>query len=447
MTLAPESLRGRFLLAILLWVGLGTGAIWWSSVRLFTAHVEDQYHEELQVHVRELAGLTRLGPDGNPQLSRPLSDPRYGVPLSGFYWQVTRPGAPALRSASMTRGALDDSVANSPSIRHQIALGPTGPAVSYGFLQKPQNGTAIHFVIATDKRLMQEIINRFTQELSLWLVLLATALVLSGIAIITFGLRPFGRLRTAIANLQNGTTQRLAGDFPDELKPIVTDLNAYAERNAEIVDRGRIQAGNLAHSLRTPLAVMTDEAEKMLEAGFGQQQATIFLTESEKMQHQIDYHLARNRSGGSLSGLGTTARFDQILPPLLSAMRRLHPTKVFLVEGPLTSGLVFPCDPDDLSEIMVNLLDNAGKWATKQVRVAWTNTEQGHRISVTDDGPGLSPDEIERAFVIGTRFDAEKSGSGLGLAISRDIVRDYGGELALAVGPGGGIQAVVHFCR
>ncbi|MGD9811874.1 MAG: sensor histidine kinase, partial [Sphingobium sp.] len=110
------SLRFRFLLAIMLWVILGIGAIWLSATSVFEAHVVQSYHEELDVHVRELGRLTRIGKDGQPELTRPLSDPRYEEPLSGFYWQITSPGKRSLRSESLTRGALNEDVAHSPQI-------------------------------------------------------------------------------------------------------------------------------------------------------------------------------------------------------------------------------------------------------------------------------------------------------------------------------------------
>ncbi len=209
MTRLFSSLRARFLAAILIWVALGIGALWFSSVRLFSSHVEQQYHEELEVHVRELAELTVLDAAGNPRLSRPLSDPRYAVPLSGFYWQIGRPGYRSLKSPSMTRGALDEDVAHSPDILHRVENGPTGPTITYGFERAVPGGAPLHFVIATDERLLRAVIASFTRELSLWLSLLALALLASGLAIITLGFRPFNRLAARIAALPRGQADHI----------------------------------------------------------------------------------------------------------------------------------------------------------------------------------------------------------------------------------------------
>lgn len=427
------SLRGRFLLSILLWVALGIGAIWFSSVRLFTLHVEMQYHEELEVHVRELGTLTVLDEKGRPHLTRPLSDPRYVEPLSGFYWQVTRPGFGALKSSSMIRGALDYDIAHSPKILHRVANGPTGHAIVYGFIREAPNGPPVHFVIATDERHLKRIITEFTRELTKWLTLLAFALLTSGLAIITLGFRPFGRLSVAIERLRHGSAINIQGRYPDELQPLVADLNSYIARNNEIVARGRVQAGALAHSLRTPLAVITDEAERMLE-GQRPDAANILLEQNARMQRQIDYHLARVRSGGTRIGLATRISVAELLPPLLAAMRRCYPDKRFDAKVP--DGYSVAMDEDDLSEILNNLLDNAGKWTVSEVVVS----AGPDCISVCDDGPGIAPDRLEKVFDIGEAAKDGRGGSGLGLAIARAIARDYGGDIIADT------QCIDRFC-
>ena len=437
------SLRARFLVAILLWVALGIGTIWFSSVRLFSSHVEAQYHEELEVHLKELAGLTVLDASGKPHLARPLSDPRYAVSLSGFYWQISRPEFGTLKSPSMTRGALDSDIAHSPDILHRVEDGPTGHVIVYGFTKPAPAGPPLHFVIATDERHLQRIIASFTRELSIWLALLALALLASGFAIITFGLRPFSTLAQGIRNLHAGQSDALAGPFPDEIQQVVTDLNAYAARNTAIIERARVQAGNLAHSLRTPLAVMTDEAERMQDADESSPQAQVFLDQAAQMQCQIDYHLARARSGGSRQAIGARADLAEVLPPLLSAMRRIYPAIAFQTGPNLPSAPIIHADPEDLSEILSNLLDNAGKWAAGNVILDWSDTGHGGVIEVADDGPGMAAPLLARAFEIGVRFDDKPNGAGLGLAISRDIARDYGGELTLRNRPEGGLCAAL----
>ncbi|MBD3730689.1 MAG: HAMP domain-containing histidine kinase [Sphingomonadales bacterium] len=439
------SLRLRFALAISLWVLLGVGAIWYSAVRVFTEHVELGYHEELEVHVRELARLTRIGADGQPELSRPLSDPRYEEPLSGFYWQVTLAGKRTLRSQSMTRGSLDEHVAHASRITHQTDNGPTGPAITYGLLRKAPDGEDIHFVIATDQAELDRVIGSFTRALTVWLAGLATVLLATGLGIIHFGMIPLNRLAEAGARLRSGKAQWLEGRYPTEIAPMVEDLNAHIEHNAGMIARARVQAGNIAHSLRTPLAVITDEAERLEQSGKAPGTAAVMLEQALKMENQIEYQLARVRSSAGRQAVGATSVLPDLLDPILSAMKRLHRDKSFTLDSAGEGPVVLPVDPVDLAELLSILLDNAGKWAREQVQVRIVQRAGGGvEIAIRDDGRGMSEAEIARAFELGSRFDDSVPGSGLGLAIAHDIAGSLGAKLTLEPALPG-LRAIVRF--
>ncbi|WP_417595979.1 ATP-binding protein [Parasphingorhabdus sp.] len=440
-----HSLRLRFMIAILLWTALGITSIWYSSTRLFEMHVERQYHEELDVHIKELDRLTKLKANGQPFLSRPLSDPRFAVPNAGFYWQITRQGYEPIKSASMTKGGIDDSIANSPQVSHGHQVGPTGKAITYGLIRPTADGDSVRFVIATDQRLLDAITNEFEAELKLWLAILALLLLASGGAIILFGLRPLDRLRKASETLRRGEADVIEGNYPSEIAPLVGNLNAYISSNRELIVKARVQAGNLAHALRTPLAVMTDEAERMAEQENGSAAAT-FLEQCRLMTQQIEYQLARARSVAGKGKAIQASDFSATAMTVISAMERLHPDKSFRLENSLPSSLRLAIDPVDLSEIMGCLLDNAGKWANRCVVCRAEVAEGRAIIEIADDGLGLQEENLETAFEIGSRFDAVKTGSGLGLAIARDIARGVGGEITLIANPSeeGGLIARLY---
>jgi signal transduction histidine kinase/HAMP domain-containing protein len=435
--LSTGSLRLRFLLATMLWVGLGVGGIWFAAISVFERHIEEMYHEELEVHVRELARLTELDATGRPQLTRPLSDPRFEVPLSGFYWQVSVPDRPVLRSDSMTRGTLDAATAYLPEIVHTLQDGPTGPTITYGLLERGPAGEAVHVLIATDQSELDEDIASFTDELSLWLAALAALLLGTGFAVIDFGLRPLARLGEAVNRLREGGAGRLEGNYPAEIVPLVTDLNEYVSQNNEIVSRARVQAGNLAHSLRTPLAILTDEAERLMKSDCCATSGRVLLTQATTMQQQIDYQLARARSAAGAKVPGSRAVLPDLAVPILNAMRRLHPDKQFEM-SPLAHPIALQADPVNLSELFSILLDNAGKWAKSNVRLSFDAQTAGpSTISITDDGPGMTRDEISKACEVGTRFDPAKPGAGLGLAMALDICENLGATLEFSRGDGG----------
>ncbi|NKI99460.1 HAMP domain-containing sensor histidine kinase [Novosphingobium sp. SG707] len=433
---AAHSLRLRFLLAILLWVALGIGGIWYSATRVFTRHIEAQYHDELYGHVRELAGLVNISKDSHLSLSRPLSDPRYLEPMSGYYWQVSVHKGDRIHSASMVRGVIDEDIAHSPEIFHSIDNGPTGKTIAYGFTGFTPDGRIVHYVIAVDKRYLDQAIASFTRELTLWLTALAAALLITGYAVVMFGLRPLNRLATAIGQLREGTSARLEGAYPSEIAPLVEDLNAYIAGNEAVIERARVEAGNLAHGLRTPLAVITDEAERLARQPESARAARALLDQAHVMVQQIDFRLARTRSAAGARASLRVSHLPEAVLPILSAMRKLHPDCAFDLSAPAPVRMAI--DPVDLSELVSNLLDNAGKWARR--RVVLTIAE-GPRIRVEDDGPGMSEEQIARACEIGSRFDADMPGSGLGLAIARDIAEAYGLRLRLSSPPGGGLVA------
>ncbi len=426
------SLRLRFIVAMLAWIIAGLVVIGLSTSALFRRHVEQQFHDELQVHLVELAGLTRLKPDGSLTLDRPLSDPRYSMPDSGFYWQVERHGAPVLKSASMPEGALDPSLAHQPDILHRLAPGPTGPTMTYGFARPaPDGGSELHFLIATDERILNYVIHAFDAELRRWLVLLAIALLGTGAIVVIYALKPLERLGAAVASVRTGSTRRMEDGWPREIAPLVQDLNSLLDQHDAMVASARIEAGNLAHSLRTSLAILTDEAETLASGAAGDSAATL-LEQCRRIARQLDWHLARARAGAR-AGIGTS--LPRALDPIASAMERLHAGRGIRFSMDAAPPATLAIEPEDFAEIISNLADNAGKWAKSQVSISRGTDGNTDWVAITDDGPGIPEADRPEAFEIGKRLDEHTPGFGLGLAIARDLAARYGGTVAL--GPRG----------
>ncbi len=430
--LAGLSLRARLVIAVLAWTGLGTAAIWLAATRIYATHVEEHFNAELAVHVEELSRLTRLRADGQPELVRPLSDPRYEVPESGYYWQISVDGRPPLGSASLAGKRLDPAIAHSQSVQHVDAAGPTGPAITYGLVRREADGTELHFVIATDHSELDSLVERFTRDLTVWFALLGAGLLAAGVAMAGITLRPLAGLREGLARLRRGETNGLEGEFPAEVDPLVDELNAFIRNNAEKVAAARVEAGNLAHSLRTPLAVITDEAERSVRDGFRDGAAQMLLDQARTMQLQIDYHLARVQARGGAGLPGATTALSSLVDPVIQAFQRLYPDKAFVIDRRLEGDPVVQGDRVDLLEVLSVLLDNAAKWASRKVAVTLEQAGDRLLIAIADDGPGMDGADLEAAFGIGVRFDSAKPGSGLGLAIARSICADLGAELTLA---------------
>lgn len=343
----------------------------------------------------------------------------------------------------MTRGSLDEQIAHSPKILHTLDNGPTGPAITYGFTSTGPRGEVIHFVIATDQRELDRLVNSFTRDLTLGLVALGALLLATGLAIIEFGLHPLDRLSRAIGRLRRGEAIELEGRYPVEIAPLATDLNAYIRQNSDMIARARVQAGNLAHSLRTPLAVITDEAERLAERPGSVEAAQVLLDQARTMEQQIEYQLARVRASAGQLASGRTTRLPDVALPILKAMERLHPDKSFVLDPGGCTGLVLPVDPVDFAELIAILLDNAGKWAKIQVVLTLACNSEGEvTVTIIDDGPGIPEAELDRVFSLGVRLDPAMPGSGLGLTIARDIARIHNLDLVLANGESGALATV-----
>ncbi len=425
---ARGSLRLRFIVAILVWIVAGLVVIGFSTSALFRRHVEYQFHDELTVHLVELADLTRLDAAGRPVLDRPLSDPRYGMPNSGYYWQVERDGFPPLQSGSVKRGALDTTLAHQPDIVHRLAPGPTGPTMTYGFARSATDGgSELHFLIATDEQILNDVIGAFDAELRRWLGLMALGLLGTGALVILYTLKPLDRLGQAIAAVRNGSARRMEEGWPAEITPLVADLNGLLDTNDAMVARARVEAGNLAHSLRTSLAILTDEAETLARGETGDSAATL-LEQCRRIGRQLDWHLARARASVRQ---GARTPIPDAIAPIAAAMQRLHAGRTiqFAIDG--SAPVALAIEPEDFAEILSNLVDNAGKWAGSRVGIDWRISGPHVLLSVTDDGPGIPEPMRAAVFQVGSRLDEQAPGSGLGLAIARDLARRYGGDVSL----------------
>lgn len=439
-----KSLRARFLLAVSVWVVVGISAVGLATTYVFSRHIEQEYHEELEVHIVELANLAQFE-GGKIRLARPLSDPRYQVSLSGFYWQVSVDGGETLRSPSMSRRELDPEIAHAQTIDHSYEQGPSGPAIAYGMVRHAPSGQTVHFVIATDRRILDQTVSRFVNDLVRWLLMLGLGLFATGLSVVLFGLRPLDRLASALARLKAGRIDRIDGTYPAEIQPLVSDLNAFIAHNQAVVERSRAQAGNLAHALRTPLAIVTDEAERLASGADARESAEVLIDQSRIMVRHIDYNLARARASGPTQMGDPSTSLPSGLSPLIEAMRKLHPHVVWYLEVETDQEMRIAIDPVDFIELVSNILDNAGKWARHAVTVPIQVHAGAILLTVKDDGPGMTAEQIADATRSGVRFDETRSGAGLGLAIAKDIANTWDVGLEIVSPPQDGLTVELAF--
>jgi signal transduction histidine kinase len=254
------------------------------------------------------------------------------------------------------------------------------------------------------------------------------------------GLSPFHQLRARLADVRGGREPRVTGDYPSEVQPLVEDLNALLQDREERVRRALAKAGDLAHGLKTPLAVLAQEAEVAERAG--QIEVAVALREQvERMRRQIEYHLAHARAAASRATHQAQCAVVESAEALARTMRRLHADRDLAITIAAPPEHRVRVSREDLDEMLGNLLDNACRWAKSGVTVESTTSEGMVAIRVEDDGPGIAPSLREAVLQRGVRADQTGAGTGFGLAIVRDLAELYGGAIELSASPHGGLRA------
>lgn len=270
----------------------------------------------------------------------------------------------------------------------------------------------------------------------------AAIFLTAGFLQMRLGLSPLSRLRGSLADVQRGRKPRLEGAYPVEIQALADDLNRLLDERDARVARAQAQAGDLAHALKTPLAVLAGETDRMSAAGHDDVAAAA-RQQIERMRRQMDWHLARARAAASGPSASVRASIRDSADGVARTVRRLHADRHLTIDVDMPTDVVAKAERPDLDEILGNLVDNACKYAKSRVLVSVTTAGPLAAIAVDDDGPGLDPAVRTAVLQRGVRADEAPGGSGFGLAIVRDLAELYGGGVVLETSPLGGLRAVV----
>jgi signal transduction histidine kinase len=273
-----------------------------------------------------------------------------------------------------------------------------------------------------------------------WIVGMALVFIAIGVWMMRRGLSPFDELRARLTNVRNGSEKRLEGRYPSEVQPLVNDLNALLDHRDEVVRRALGKAGDLAHGLKTPLAVLVIESQRAEDAGQLELAAEMRM-QLDRMRRQIDYHLAHARAAASGSTLGARSSVLESASALARTLLRLHADRGLTIDVHVDPDHAVQVQREDLDEMLGNLLDNACKFARSRVVITSSINGSSLLITIDDDGPGLDPTLRDAVLQRGVRADEAAPGSGFGLAIVRDLAELYGGSIALEQSPEGGVRA------
>lgn len=400
---------------------------------LFGAHVERRALAELSAQLDQLLAGVDRAPDGAIVLARAPSDPRFAVPYGGLYWQIEAPGR-VLRSRSLWDQALvlpADDLADGAEHVHDLA-GPDGSALLVmersATLQARLGGGILRAAVAMDRTELVLAQRDFMRDLLPYSAVLAAALILAGWAQIAVGLRPLAKVSDRVAAVRSGIAPRLGGDFPAEVRPLAAEVDALLDQREAEVARARARAGDLAHGLKTPLQALLGEAGRLRTHGRASA-AEAIEDIAGAMQRHVTRELVRARV--AMPGRAARAELAPLVANLVRVVARTPQGARLRWHQDVPEGLVAAADPDDLTEALGALIENAARHARTDLHIM-ARAEGGQiAITIRDDGPGIAPERIAALMARGARADTAGAGNGLGLAIAAEIATALGGTLTL----------------
>jgi signal transduction histidine kinase len=449
-SLKPNSLAARLIMAAAVWTLVGLAAGGYVLSDSFRQAMRDNFDTQLQVDLDGMIASAEPDTNGAVVLREDYLNRRFARAYSGLYWQIApAKGGPVQISHSLLDRTLKIRKAHYvQGLIWGYAEGPDNQTLrvlarrasfAVPATPDPSDSRSYVFIVAGDVSSLNAEIADFNGTLFWSFILLFAGFVAAVFLQVRVGLMPLRRVGEALARIRSGGAQRLEGHFPREIAPLVVELNSLIEHGAEVVGRARTHVSNLAHFLKTPLTVLTTEAE----ANPGPFAETV-KRQVDAMRRQVDHYLVRARSAGALNVLGNRTQVAPVLEDLARVLRRIHAERGIEIAVACPSALHFRGERQDLEEMAGNLMDNACKWARTRVAVSAARQDGAiFRITVEDDGPGLEPSDRDRVFARGERLDESVPGSGLGLSIVRDISKLYRGDLALGKGGLGGLSSVL----
>jgi signal transduction histidine kinase len=445
-----RSLRARLWIGAALSITLALAVAGLGLLTLFERHVERRIGEELRAQLNQLAAAVTVTPEGELQLAREPADPRFGQPLSGLYWQIdgaTGPGLLRSRSLWDYVVELSDDDLDPGTVHAHEVMGPDAQRLLVRErrirLQGADGLTSLRLMVGMDRAELMTARDAFAADMLPYLALIALVLGLATFVQIQTGLAPLDAVRRGLGEIRTGRTRRLGEAYPDEVMPLVGEVNALLEAREQAIERARAWTADLAHGLKTPLGALVADAQRLRKQG-NAPLADDLEHLAMGMRRRVERELVRVRLRSG-AGVQAPAHVD-----VVETIHRLLRTLQRTPEGArLAWRLVAPEQAraavigDDLLELLGNLLENAAKWARTQVDIRVTAGDR-IEISIEDDGPGVPVEQIPRLGERGLRLDERREGSGLGLAIARDVVDAYGGVIRFEPATQGGLSVRIQ---
>jgi signal transduction histidine kinase len=455
MTMRRDSIAFRLIVTALCWTLVALPLTGFLIHTIYAKETRGEFDAEVSRWLTVVLASSldhtglELGPPGE------IGEALFSVPKSGWYWQITPIDAHAEKryvSASLATGELPSPfrqwvAPDNNSVRWSYANDAVGQRVRIAEqihqFGDELTGPRYSFIATGPADWPEAKISEFRRR-----VLNALSLVGLGFLAVTlfqvhFGLAPLRVVEKGLSEIRSGQASKLEGQFPAEIESLQAEINALIQSNQEIIDRARTQVGNLAHALKTPLAVITNEARDE-PSPFGAKVAE----QSQIMREQITTYLDRARTAAGVPTIGRVTDVKPAVEALQRALTRIYRDKGITIDLQCPTDVKFQGEKQDFEELLGNLLDNACKWAKSKVYVTITPppvtspaTVRRLTIMVEDDGRGLTPDQLTKIGKRGLRLDEATPGTGLGLSIVNDLIASYRGTFTVSASSHGGLNA------
>lgn len=460
MRFLPTSLRARLLIGATLFTLVTLGVTLIVMDRVLTHFVTGQIDQRLDNKIVALASQLRIDADGHIALDGNADGPPFDVPRHQSFWWIAGPHnilksgwlapdafsapTPAQIAASPApRPPPPGDAQRAPRPRTLETIGPDHVASHLRVVIRDIAGTQVMILAAAPQRAILDPLHEALRTVAGAIVVLGIAMLLAGAWLVHLVLRPLGLLRSDVADIRVGHREALQTDGPGELAPLVGELNRLLAQNAENLARARRHVANLAHGIKTPLATLSLGVGRLNEPD-----RTTLVPLVDAIERRVRHHLGRARAAALDGPVRSRTNIHAHLVDVVAALEKIHADRSLCVAVDCARDLVVACEPQDLDEMLGNLLENAFKYSSSRVACRVRAEDSAIIVEIEDDGPGLSAEDIQRVLRPGQRLDEQVPGFGFGLPIARELAELYGGELAIASrSPGLRIRLVLPAAR
>ncbi len=425
------------------WLVLALAGTAFLLTDLYSRALDTNLSNQLKFNIDTLSSATLDSADPN-FADIGVQDPRFSRAATGWYWVIRDGEGKLLTTSSSAVGMLMPQIAGPfgpDNYRTDVLEDEAGNRIRAIERATTSNARPLHIMVTGNLDESLALVGQFRGQTLTVLSAVGIALAIMSGIVARLALRPLGRLGKAIEQVREGETETITGTYPREIAPLAEEVNELLRSNTQIIERARNAVGNLAHGLKTPLAVLRNEAGAARDNPLSK----VVSSESEKMTQLVSTYLDRARIAARSSVVGKKADATMVMLRLVRVMEKLNKNVTIAFKRPDASLPWFRGDEGDLEEMAGNLLDNACKWSRGKVAVTMvaerTPSQAYLLIRIEDDGPGLTEEEAHKVLRRGVRLDEKTPGSGLGLDIVKELVDVYGGSLQLRRSVLGGVLA------